>query len=61
MLEYFKSNPYMMQIAEDLQKGHGAVMVGAGFSKNAVGITLPVKAPLDWYGLFDLFYGQVTA
>lgn len=59
MLENFKSNPYMRQVAEDLKKGHGAVMVGAGFSKNAVGITSTVKPPLDWYGLADVFYGKL--
>jgi len=46
--------PYLNEIAERLWSGHGAVMVGAGFSKNANGI---VNSGFpDWSQLGDLFY-----
>ncbi|NTV46527.1 MAG: SIR2 family protein, partial [Chlorobiales bacterium] len=42
--------PYLNEIAERLWDGHAAIMVGAGFSKNA-GNGFP-----DWNQLGDLFY-----
>lgn len=45
--------PYLDEIAERLWSGHAAVMVGAGFSKNA-GDGFP-----NWFQLGDLFYEKV--
>jgi len=45
--------PYLDEIAERLWSGHAAVMVGAGFSKNAN------PAFPDWPRLGDIFYGKV--
>ncbi len=42
--------PYLNEIADRLWAGRAAVMVGAGFSKNAS------KAFPDWFQLGDLFY-----
>ena len=45
--------PYLNEIAERLWSGHAAVMVGAGFSKNAN------PAFPDWPQLGDIFYEKV--
>lgn len=45
--------PYLDEIAERLWSGHAAVMVGAGFSKNAN------PAFPDWPRLGDIFYEKV--
>ena len=51
--------PYLKEIAERLSSGHAAVMVGAGFSRNAKpkgdsGPSFP-----DWSELGDLFYEKL--
>lgn len=52
--------PYLDEIAQRLWSGHAAVMVGAGFSKNAEPITLPRSAGFpDWTRLGDLFYEKI--
>ena len=45
--------PYLNEIAERLWSGHAAVMVGAGFSKNAN------PAFPNWSKLGDLFYEKI--
>ncbi len=45
--------PYLDEIAERLVSGHGVVMVGSGFSKNA-----SLEFP-DWNQLGDIFYHKV--
>ena len=49
-------NTYIRDISEALAQGHAALMVGAGFSKNAKKITATDKRFLDWKELSDLFY-----
>lgn len=49
-------NTYIKDISEALAQGHAALMVGAGFSKNAKKITATDKRFLDWKELSDLFY-----
>ena len=49
-------NTYIRDISEALAQGHAALMVGAGFSKNAKRITATDKRFLDWKELSDLFY-----
>ena len=49
-------NTYIRDISEALAQGHAALMVGAGFSKNAKKITATDKNFLDWKELSDLFY-----
>ncbi|MDQ8206963.1 SIR2 family protein [Coraliomargarita sp. SDUM461003] len=51
--------PYLNEIADRLWSGHAAIMVGAGFSKNAKpNSTSCTKFP-DWTELGDLFYEKV--
>lgn len=49
-------NTYIRDISEALAQGHAALMVGAGFSKNAKRINATDKRFLDWKELSDLFY-----
>lgn len=49
-------NTYIRDISEALAQGHAALMVGAGFSKNAKKINATDKRFLDWKELSDLFY-----
>lgn len=46
-------NTYIRDISEALVQGHAALMVGAGFSKNAKKITATDKRFLDWKELSD--------
>ena len=52
-------NTYIKDISEALAQGHAALMVGAGFSKNAKKITATDKRFLDWKELSDLFYASL--
>ena len=52
-------NTYIRDISEALVQGHAALMVGAGFSKNAKKITVTDKKFLDWKELSDLFYTAI--
>ncbi len=52
-------NTYIRDISEALVQGHAALMVGAGFSKNAKKITATDKRFLDWKELSDLFYTSI--
>lgn len=52
-------NTYIKDISEALVQGHAALMVGAGFSKNAKKITPTDKRFLDWKELSDLFYASL--
>lgn len=52
-------NTYIRDISEALAQGHAALMVGAGFSKNAKKITATDKRFLDWKELSDLFYASL--
>lgn len=52
-------NTYIRDISEALVQGHAALMVGAGFSKNAKKITATDKRFLDWKELSDLFYASL--
>ena len=52
-------NTYIRDISEALVQGHAALMVGAGFSKNANKITATDKRFLDWKELSDLFYASL--
>lgn len=48
--------PHLNEIAERLWSGHAAIMVGAGFSRNANAIDDNAKGFPDWNGLGELFY-----
>lgn len=49
----------LTQIAERLWTGHASIMVGAGFSKNAINTVNPSKLPPDWAQLGDLLYEKL--
>lgn len=48
--------PYLNEISERLWSGHAAVMVGAGFSKNAKPNGTSCKGFPDWNQLGDVFF-----
>ncbi|HFK5543291.1 TPA: SIR2 family protein [Elizabethkingia anophelis] len=50
---------YFAEIAERLWTGHASVMVGAGFSKNAINTIHPTKQPPNWWELGDTFYEKL--
>jgi hypothetical protein len=52
--------PFLKDIYQRLYSGHAAVMVGAGFSKNALGSPPAWKAFPDWSSLGDTFYEKVN-
>lgn len=52
---------YFDEIAERLWTGHASVMVGAGFSKNAINTINPTKQPPNWWQLGDLLYEKLYA
>ena len=51
--------PYLDDIAERLSSGHAAVMVGAGFSRNAKPNSDSEPSFPDWSELGDLFYEKL--
>ena len=51
--------PYLTEIAERLWSGRAAVMVGAGFSKNATPNSASGSGFPDWSQLGDLFYEKI--
>jgi hypothetical protein len=51
--------PYLQEIAGRLWSGHAAIMVGAGFSKNAKSIGTSEMGFPDWSQLGDLFYEKI--
>ncbi len=52
--------PYLQEIAERLWSGHAAIMVGAGFSKNAKSNGTSEMCFPDWSQLGDLFYEKIN-
>ena len=50
--------PYLDTIADRLLSGHAAVMIGAGFSKNAVPLRSRPEFP-DWFQLGNCFYERL--
>lgn len=50
---------YMIEIAKALAENHAAVMIGAGFSKNAEKIGVTDNTFLNWNQLSDLFYEKI--
>ncbi len=51
--------PYLSEIAERLLSGHAAVMVGAGFSRNAKPNSASSSDFPDWLQLGDIFYEKI--
>ena len=51
--------PYLNEIAERLWSGHAALMVGAGFSRNAKPKSGSGSGFPDWSRLGDLFYEKI--
>ncbi len=51
--------PYLNEIAERLWSGQAAVMIGAGFSKNAKKTNPSQKSFPDWNQLGDIFYKKL--
>ncbi|WP_431609763.1 SIR2 family NAD-dependent protein deacylase [Chryseobacterium sp. 'Rf worker isolate 10'] len=52
---------YFAEIAERLWSGHASIMIGAGFSKNALNTLYPTKKPPNWSELGDTFYEKLYA
>ena len=52
-------DPYINEIAGRLWSGHAAVMVGSGFSKNAIPNSDPCPDFPGWSQLGDLFYEKI--
>ena len=50
---------YILEIGQALAENHAAVMVGAGFSKNAEKISADGREFLNWNQLSDLFYEKL--
>ena len=50
---------YFIEIAERLWTGHASVMVGAGFSKNAIDISGKRGSLPNWNQLGDIFYEKI--
>lgn len=50
---------YFSEIAERLWTGHASIMVGAGFSKNAINVINPSKKSPNWWELGDSFYEKI--
>ncbi|RYX81125.1 hypothetical protein EON73_05000, partial [bacterium] len=51
--------PYLFEISERLWSRHASVMVGAGFSKNAVKSDPTKKHLPNWNQLGDIFYEKI--
>jgi len=51
--------PYLIDIAEKLRSGHAAVMIGAGFSKNAKPSSDNCSSFSDWSQLGDAFFEKL--
>lgn len=51
--------PYLLEIAERLWTGHASIMVGAGFSKNAINKADQLKGMPNWNELGDIFYEKI--
>lgn len=52
--------PYLIEIANRLWAGHAAIMIGAGFSKNAKKNSTTKKRFPDWNELGDVFYEKIN-
>lgn len=52
-------NTYITDVAKALADNHAALMVGAGFSKNAEKLLTTDKKFLNWNELSDLFYESI--
>lgn len=50
---------YIGEIAERMRQGRATVMIGSGFSKNAIPIRHTEKKFLDWSQLGDIFYKKL--
>ena len=50
---------YMQEIADKMRQGRAAVMIGSGFSKNAVKCRSTNKAFFDWNQLGDILYRKL--
>lgn len=51
--------PYVNEIAERLASGHAAVMIGAGFSRNAVKVVPSAPDFPTWHDLSDCLYEKL--
>ncbi len=54
-----KMEPFLDEVARRLWSGHAAVMVGAGFSKNARKADPSAKRIPDWAELGNIFYKKI--
>ena len=54
-----QKNNIFLEIGQALADDHAAVMVGAGFSKNAEKISTAGREFLNWNQLSDLFYEKL--
>jgi hypothetical protein len=51
--------PYLYEVAERLWSGHAAIMVGAGFSRNAIKSDPTKKDIPNWNQLGEIFYEKI--
>ena len=51
--------PYFLEISKQLWSGHAAIMIGAGFSKNAQKNESTKKNFPNWNELGDIFYQKI--
>lgn len=58
-MENDNSSLYLNEIAQRLWSGHASLMVGAGFSKNAIPIHETLKKFSDGKELGDVFYQEL--
>ena len=52
---------YLNLIGEHLQEGHASVLVGAGFSRNAVKVDERLKNSPDWGELAQIFIDKLAS
>ena len=54
-----ETHPFLNQLAERLSSGHATVMIGSGFSKNAIPRTTSDSSLPDWSELGDILYEKL--
>ena len=58
-LDHTRTHPFLNELAQRLSSGHAAVMVGSGFSKNAIPRTTSDSSLPDWSELGDILYEKL--
>ena len=58
-LDSSETHPFLNELAERLSSGHAAVMIGSGFSKNAIPRSTSDSSLPDWSELGDILYEKL--